>query len=152
MNRTWAGCARAIFLSLVVHGTSVARAQIVADGATNILSNFTNSFAGDVTVGTNGSFTLLVLSDNALLTNSVNGVIGLNATARSNEVRLVSATARWQMANGLTVGNNGALVGNGNGYVGLGASSSNNSVLLTGAGSIWSNRFQLSVGQSGGGH
>lgn len=60
------------------------RAQIVADGASRTLSNETNTFTGDVTVGTNGSFTLLVLSDNALLTNSANGVIGRNATARSN--------------------------------------------------------------------
>jgi len=52
------------------------RAQIVNDGATNTLSNVTNTITGDVTIGTNGSFTLLVLSDNALLTNSVNGIIG----------------------------------------------------------------------------
>jgi hypothetical protein len=48
------------------------RAQVVADGATNTLSNVTNTFTGTVTVGTNGSFTLLILSDNALLTNSLN--------------------------------------------------------------------------------
>ena len=54
-------------------------AQVVNDGASLTLSNVTNSFPGDVTVGTNGSFTLLVLSDNALLTNSANGVIGRNA-------------------------------------------------------------------------
>jgi len=35
-----------------------------------------------VSVGTNGSFTLLVLSDNALLTNSVNGLIGRNGHAK----------------------------------------------------------------------
>jgi len=48
-----------------------------------------------VTVGTNGSFTLLVLSDNALLTNSGNGVIGRNATAKFNEGRLVSRTLNF---------------------------------------------------------
>src|SRR5262245_55792151 len=41
-------------------------AQLVNDGATNTLSNLTNTFTGDVTIGTNGSFTLLVLSDNTL--------------------------------------------------------------------------------------
>src|SRR5205823_9215755 len=82
---------------LFVCAVPTLRAQIVADGATNTLSNVTNSFPGDVTVGTNGSFTLLILADNALVTNSVNGVIGLNATAKSNEVRLVSPTARWQV-------------------------------------------------------
>src|SRR5438270_13821168 len=73
------------------------RAQIVADGATNTLSNVTNNFTGDVTVGTNGSFTLLVLSDNTLLTGSANVIIGRNTTAKSNEVRLVSSSARWQL-------------------------------------------------------
>ena len=63
------------------------RAQIVADGTTNTLSNVTTNFTGDVTVGTNGSFTLLVLSDNARLTNSAHGVIGRNATAKSNEFK-----------------------------------------------------------------
>src|SRR2546422_935192 len=82
------------------------RSQIVADGATNILSNVTNFFTGDVTVGTNGSFTLLVLSGNSLLTNSVNGIIGLNTTAKTNEVRLINSTARWRMGGSLYIGSN----------------------------------------------
>jgi len=40
------------------------RAQVVTDGATNTLSNVTTNITGDVTVVTNGSFTLLVFSDN----------------------------------------------------------------------------------------
>src|SRR5881628_2949861 len=56
-----------------------ADAQIVNDGATNTLSNVTNSFTGDVTVGTNGSFTLLILTNNALLTNGFDGILGRNA-------------------------------------------------------------------------
>src|SRR5882672_7009025 len=84
------------------------RAQIVNDGATNTLSNVTNPITGDVTVGTNGSFTLLVLSDNSLLTNSGNGIIGLNSTAKSNEVRLISPTARWLMGTNAVVGNSGS--------------------------------------------
>src|SRR5437867_1850630 len=112
------------------------RAQIVADGAANTLSNVTNTFTGDVTVGTNGSFTLLILSDNALLTNSVNGTIGLNTTARSNEVRLVSPTARWQIGSLLYVGSNGPfnrlVVSNGAtvrdaiAFIGMNAFASNN--------------------------
>ena len=35
------------------------RAQIINEGATSTLSNVTNTITGDVTVGTNGSFTLL---------------------------------------------------------------------------------------------
>src|SRR5260221_14232629 len=96
-----------ILAAAMLLGAPALRAQIVNDGASNTLSNVTNSFTGDVTVGTNGSFTLLVLGDNALLTNSVNGQIGLNATAKSNEVRLLSPTARWQIGSSLYLGNNG---------------------------------------------
>jgi len=86
-----------------------AEAQVVAAGATNVLSNVTNS-SPNITVGTNGSFTLLVLSNNALLNNTANGVIGRNASAQSNEVRITGATARWIMASfvNLSVGSNGA--------------------------------------------
>jgi fibronectin-binding autotransporter adhesin len=137
---------------------AASHAQVVADGATNTLSNTTNSFAS-VTVGTNGSFTLLTLSNNALLTNSGNGTIGLNVTAKSNEVRLVSPSARWRMGNHLFVGSNGAfsrlVVSNGasvenfNGVLANVTSSSNSTVLITGAGSVWSNRGDLAVGFSG---
>src|SRR5437867_11102155 len=90
-------------------GSLSAVAQVVTDGATNTLSNVTNNITGDVTVGTNGSFTLLVVSDNALLTNSGAATIGFNTTAKSNEVRLVSPTARWQVGGTFfNVGSNGA--------------------------------------------
>ena len=68
--------------------------QIVNDGTTNTLSDVTNTFTGDVTVGTNGSFTLLILSNNVLLTNSINGVIGRNEVTGSNPVgRTISTKA-----------------------------------------------------------
>lgn len=137
----------------------VVHAQLVADGATSTLANVTNSITGNVTVGTNGSFTLLVLADNTLLTNSAHGVIGANATARSNEVQLLAPTARWQMANNLFVGSNGALstlivsngafLSNNNGFLGNGTASSNNRALVTGTGSLWTNRLDLTVGVAG---
>lgn len=146
-------------LALTLWATPMLRAQIVADGATNTLNNVTNTFTGDVTVGTNGSFTLLVLSGNALLTNSLNGVIGRNVTAKSNEVRLISGSARWRMGNNLFVGSNGAfsrlivsngaLVENFNGVLANTVAGSNNTVLVTGGGSVWSNRGDLAVGFSG---
>ena len=111
-------------------------AQVVNDGATGTLSNVTNNITGDVTVGTNGSFTLLILSNNTLLTNSLNGLIGRNATAKSNEVQLLSASARWRMGGSLFVGSNGAasrlvvsngaLVENNNGTLGSRLEGSNN--------------------------
>src|ERR1044071_6053566 len=97
-----------MILAATLLTASALHAQLVADGATNTLSNVTTNIAGDVTVGTNGPFTLLVLSDNALLTNSLNGVIGQNATAKSNEVQLLSASARWLVGGTLYLGSNGA--------------------------------------------
>ena len=101
-----------------------AGAQIVPDGATNTLSNVTNTITGDVTVGTNGSLTLLILTNNALLTNSANGVIGRNTGANSNSAGLTGANSRWLVLNDAFVGSNGlfsllvlgngALVGNNN--------------------------------------
>src|SRR5439155_15164392 len=97
-------CRRACFVSLFTNSLcfalfsatcGTACAQIVNDGATNTLSNVTTNITGDVTVGTNGSFTLLVLSDNALLTNSGAATIGFNNKAKYNAVRLVSVTDRW---------------------------------------------------------
>src|SRR5689334_7703771 len=141
---------------LVACAPFLADGQIVNDSATNTLSSVTTNITGDVIVGTNGSFTLLVLSNNAFLMNSANGTIGLNATAKSNEVRLVNSTARWRMGNSLLVGSNGAasrlvlsngaLVENNNGILANNTASSNNFALITGSGSTWSNRGDLSVG------
>jgi T5SS/PEP-CTERM-associated repeat protein len=135
------------------------RAQLVNDGATNTLSNVTNTITGDVSVGTNGSFTLLVLSDNVLLTNSVNGIIGRNATAKSNEVRLISSTARWQMGGNLFVGSNGvanrlvvsngALLENNRVMVGNHPGSSNNEVSVSGPGSTLNSPNGLWIGADG---
>ena len=133
------------------------RAQIVADGATNILSNVTNAFPGNLIIGTNGSFTLLVLSDNAALGNANDAIIGANITARSNEVRLISPTAYWLVGTNLFVGSNGAFnrltISNGalvetrTAYIGgFHFLSSNNEAVVTGAGSRWSNSSGLSLG------
>lgn len=147
----WMLAGAAYWASLPLH------AQVVADGATNTLSNATNGFAGNVFIGTNGSFTLLVLSNNSLLTNSAEGIIGFSTTAKSNEVRLVSATARWVMNSGASVGydggfnrltvSNGALVASLLGNIGTDSpSASNNTVVVNGAGSVWSNVNSLVVG------
>ncbi len=136
--------------------------QIVADGSTNILSNVTNNIIGDVTVGTNGSFTSLVLSNNVLLTNSLSGFIGRNTTARSNQVILLSPGARWFMGGDLINGNsgsfnrltitNGASVKSTQGWIGLNSSSSNNVVVITDPGSSWTNIAELRMGYGGSGN
>ena len=99
-----------------------------------------------MTVGTNGSFTLLILSDNTLVTNSPDVVIGANATAKSNEVQLISSSARWAHGGLLFVGSNGALsrlvvsngatVREGAAYLGFNASGSNNQAWVTGSSSV----------------
>jgi hypothetical protein len=133
--------------------TPMLRAQVVNDGATATLANVTNTLTGTVTVGTNGAFTSFTVADNALLTNSIHGVIGRNAPARSNEVQWLSATARWRMGGDLSVGSNGSfnrlVVSNGAraenfiGSLATGVASSNNLALVTGSGSIWSNRTDV---------
>ena len=65
-------CLIAIVSLLLSHlfCASPARAQIVNDGATVTLNHVTNTISGGITVGTNGPFTLLILTNGTLLTNS----------------------------------------------------------------------------------
>lgn len=85
-----------------------ARAQVVADGATNTLDNVTNIVAGNAVVGTNGSFTVLILTNGALLTNSGNASIGLNAGANSNAVFVSGSNSRWASGGAFRVGHDGS--------------------------------------------
>src|SRR5262249_805657 len=97
-----------LHLALVSAFAATAQAQVVADGAPATLTNVTSNINGAVTIGTNGSFTLLILTNAALLTNSGIGVIGRNIGANSNTVRLTSANTRWLMSLDHMVGSNGA--------------------------------------------
>jgi T5SS/PEP-CTERM-associated repeat protein len=136
-----------------------ARAQFVADGATNVLDNVTNIIAGDVTVGTNGAFTLLILTNNALLTNSECGLIGRNTGANSNLVQVTGNNTRWLMTSNLYVGSNGAfnnlLISNGGRvedlacYVGYTLGADSNQAVVTGAGSLWTNKNWIVLGWYG---
>ena len=131
-------------------------AQVVDDGASLTLTNQTNSYIGDVIIGTNGSLTLLTISSDALLTNTGNGFIGLSATAQNNEVRLDSSTARWFMGINLFVGTNGSfnrltisnggMVVNRDSLIGYNNSAANNEVVVSGAGSLWTNSGQVNLG------
>jgi len=110
------------------------RAQVVNDGATVTLNHVTNTISGSITVGTNGPFTLLILTNGTLLTNSGNGTIGLNAGANSNTVKVTSGNTRWLMSQDLSVGSigsfnhllitNGGMVQNGFGALGIDPASS----------------------------
>ncbi len=152
-------------MSVALCLTPPLRAQLVPDGATATLANVTNTFTGGVTVGTNGSFTLLVLSNDCLLTNAGSSTIGQNATARSNEVRLASPSTRWLMGpnilgvgfngsgNRLTISNGATASVNADANVGYASdSASNNQAWVTGPGSRWSSSGSINVGVLGAGN
>src|SRR3989442_681546 len=130
-------------------------AQIVNDGATATLNHITNTISGSIIVGTNGPFTLLILTNGTLLTNSGTGTIGLNAGASSNTVKVTSANTRWLMSSDLSVGNvgsfnhlvitNGGLVQNGFGALGINPSSASN-VFVGFNGTSSNNLLQVSGG------
>lgn len=151
-----------IILAQMLLGVFALHAQFVNDSATNTLANVTNTILGNVNVGTNASLALLVLSNNCLLTNSGFSVIGRNLTAKSNEVRLISSTARWQMGGNLFVGSNGtanrllvsngALLDNSRVMVGNHPGSSNNEAIVSGAGSTLNSPNGLFVGADGNGY
>src|SRR6266446_2224981 len=125
----------------------LSQAQIVNDGATATLNHVTNTISGSIIVGTNGPFTLLILTNGTLLTNSGNGTIGLNAGANSNTVKVTSGNTRWAMSSDLSVGSvgsfnrlvitNGGLVQNGFGALGINPASSSNLAVVTSAGSAF---------------
>jgi T5SS/PEP-CTERM-associated repeat protein len=135
----------------------VVRAQLVADGQTNVLDGVATNLTGGVTVGTNGTFTLLVITNGATVTNSSgNSVIGYNASAQSNRVVVAQAGSVWNNNGAIYVGQNGSasemdilnggLVTDTGGSIGQTSASSNNLVLVSGAGSMWTNSSSLVVG------
>src|SRR5262249_18049069 len=87
---------------------SSSRAQLVADGATNILDGVPTNIAGDITVGTNGSFTLLVLTNSASITNTGSAYIGSSAAAKSNSVVLTGIGSGWTNPGSFVVGVSGS--------------------------------------------
>ncbi|MBI3879494.1 MAG: hypothetical protein HY301_05455 [Verrucomicrobia bacterium] len=134
-----------------------APAQVVQDGHTNTLDSVTNVIAGNVTVGTNGSNTGLVLTNGALLTNSGTGTIGLNAGANSNTVAVQGTNAGWSLGGELDVGTsgsfnsfliaNGGTVANAFGIIGFSAGANNNQITVTGSNSVWTNVGVTNTGQ-----
>ena len=137
---------------------AVVRAQLVADGQTNVLDGVTTNLTGGIIIGTNGSFTLLVITNGAMVTNSGgNFVIGYNVSAKTNRVVVTGAGSIWNNgANGFAVGQNGSAseldILNGGvlqasgGSVGQNSASSNNLFLVSGLGSTCSNTAGLVVG------
>ena len=154
-------CTLTLLFALVL--APAARAQLVADGTSAVLSAVTTNVAGDVTVGTNGSFTLLRFTNSAVVNNTGAGYIGLLATAQTNTVR-VTYKSRWTATGPLYVGYRGSAnqlevsigstMANTAGRVGDGNvdRSDNNVVLVTDFDSLWTNSADLVVGNVGSGN
>jgi T5SS/PEP-CTERM-associated repeat protein len=125
----------AFCLPLILH------AQFVADGQTFVFDGVATTVSG-INVGTNGNFTLLVVTNGARVTNNAGRVvIGVNATALSNHIAISGSGTLLKNNNDTYVGDNGsfndlevkdgATVTNSLCYVGHQSLSSNNTVLIS---------------------
>ncbi len=134
-------------------------AQLVADGATSTINTTSTNVTGNLTIGTNGSFTSLVITNGGAVTNSSSGIIGLNVTSRTNRVVVTGTNSIWDIGTTLVVGSagsanlllvtNGGLVANNFGNLANTTSSSNNTVIITGTNSLWTMSNALNVGNAG---
>src|SRR5882724_8652302 len=70
-------------------------AQFVADGQTAILDGVATNIADNVTIGTNGSSTLLVITNASIVTNSGMVAIGFNTAAANNRLAVSGAGSAW---------------------------------------------------------
>jgi T5SS/PEP-CTERM-associated repeat protein len=146
-----AGIAVAVLLAFEL----AARAQLVADGDTAIIDGISTNLAdSDLTVGTNGSYTLLVLTNSGTVTDT-NGYIGYSAGANNNQVTVTDTGSLWTNSGGLAVGSSGSsntlLLSKGGqvastfGGVGVYVGANNNQVTVTDAGSLWTNSGELCI-------
>lgn len=154
------GIRHAAILLLTVCTPLFARAQFVADGQTEFLDGITTNIAETVTIGTNGSFTLLVVTNGSTVTITGNEavLIGANISANSNALVVTGPGSVWSgdyfdvggsgSFNQLSV-LNGATV-TGAGAIGNQANSSNNTILVSDPGSLWqSDGIEIGVGSGG---
>src|SRR6185295_10449604 len=80
------------------------RAQLVADGATATINGSSTNITGVLTIGTNGSFTTLIITNVGTVTNTGNGIIGQNASANTNKVIVTDAGSIWNIGGNLNFG------------------------------------------------
>lgn len=146
-----------MLIFVVVASPAPVRAQLIADGDTNILDNVVTNITGSVNVGTNGSFTLLMVTNGAVVTTTDSTDIALNVGASSNNVVVSGAGSQWICPGWFTIGDrgsfntlqilDGAYVTNAMGTLGMNSSSRSNLVIVSGTGSRWRTRQDtISVG------
>lgn len=147
----------AIILLLALSAPLFVRAQFVADGQADFLDGITTNIAGTVTIGTNGSFTLLVVTNGSIVTNTSGPlIIGANSSATSNALVVTGSGSVWNgtsfevgaggSLNQLSVLSGATVTGN-TGLIGDQVNSSSNTVLVSDPGSLWrSGTVQLGFG------
>jgi M6 family metalloprotease-like protein len=162
MNTSARPCCLAWFVAIALClacGQPDAHAQLVADDATNVIENATNVLAASLTVGTNGSNTLLIVTNQGVLNVASNLWIGENASSFSNTVVVTGAGSRVDAVADVIVGVNGSsnrlLIADGarvegeRGRVGGGGAASGNEAVVTDPGSAWISRSTFFVGNFG---
>ena len=130
----------------------------MSDGRTNILDGVSTNLSGDIIVGTNQPFTLLVLTNGATVANT-NGnlIIGQSSAASNNAVVVVGAGSLWTnrgtqvgyfgSGNRLSILEGGAITNAG--VCTIGALSKSNLVLVTDPGTSFRNN-SIVLGQGSG--
>jgi T5SS/PEP-CTERM-associated repeat protein len=133
---------------------------LVSDGETNILDGVSANLLGDIIVGTNHPFTMLVLTNGATVANT-NGnlIIGQSSFASNNAVIVVGPGSLWTnrgtqvgyfgAANQLSILGGGAV--SNRGVCTIGSSSQSNVVLVSDAGSMFQNS-SIVLGHGGSGN
>jgi len=147
-------------LILMICVAFTAHAQLVSDGTSKTINATATNLTGDVVIGTNAPFTSLTIINGGSVTNSGNSTIGLNTTAKTNQVIVSDAGSSWSMSGNLVLGSsgsyellvisNGAKVVNNFGNIALNAGSTGNSAIVTGSNSLWTNAGNVNVGNAGG--
>ncbi len=149
----------ALALGLLIEAVLPVQAQLVADGTTAAIDATSTNLTGNLTIGTNGSFTTLVITNAGTVTNSGTGAIGLNPTAMTNRVIVTGTNSIWNNMGNLAIGSfgsfNNLIVTNGGkafgsfGNIGHLSGSAFNVVTVAGNGSLWELTELLNVGNAG---
>ena len=149
-------------LALCLAAWSLAPRSQAETGVTNTINGLTTNYSSGYTVGTNGPFNALIVTNAGVLNVTGVGIIGDSSSANSNNVWVTGTGSVWSNSSFLIVGSEGSsnslTIANGGtvfdtaSFIGNSASSSNNAVLVTGAGSVWSNSNGLVVGADGSGN
>ena len=136
-----------------------AQAQLVADGETNVLNGVVTNVSGGLIVGNTGPFTLLVITNGAMVTNtSGTSAIGNGAAANTNRLVVTGAGSVLNNLGTIYVGVagsaneldilNGGLLSDVNSAVGNNPSGSGNLAVISDPGSVWTNTSSLYVGNN----